>query len=135
MNAVTARHRVFVQRAPGRGGLARGDVVDDRAMLAHRYGQDAGLAECGTPMQMQFVDEAAIEDRKLRIASEFDDAVVERDVGAVIAIHITAADRLFHAVDERAEFGGLRGRGVLRRAPPGELVEDGAQFEDGVGFG
>jgi hypothetical protein len=49
VNARAARHRVLVQRATRGGGLPRGDVLDDRPVLAHRERQDAGLRERRAP--------------------------------------------------------------------------------------
>ena len=52
----------------------------------------------------------------------------------MIAIDVAARHRRFHHFDQCLQFGGLRGRALLRRSATGELIEHGANLEDIVGL-
>ena len=85
-------------------------------------------------MQVQFVNEAAIEQRQLRIARELHDPVVKCEVGVVIPVDVAARHRRLHYLDERLQLRGLRRCRFLSRAAAGELIEHSAKLEDVVRF-
>ena len=134
MHPLAARHDVIVERAPGRGRLARGDALDDGAMLARGDGQHAALGERCVTEEVQLVDEPAIHDEELRVARELDQPVVKLDVGREIGVDVATAGGALHPVDAIGELPHLLGGRRLREAPADEFVEHGAQLVDLVRF-
>ena len=86
VHALAAGHDVVVERPAGGGGVARGDLVDDVAVLARRHRQRAALGQRLPAEQVQFVDQPAVGREQLGVAGERDQPVVEVEIQQPVGV-------------------------------------------------
>jgi hypothetical protein len=84
-------------------------------------------------MQVQLVDEPAVERRELRIAGELDDAVVECEVRVVVGVDVAAPRPSPCARRDRAT-ARPAGRALCAARRPANSSSTARSFEDVVGF-
>jgi hypothetical protein len=127
--ALAAVHHVVVHGLPGGIGVARGDGLDDGAVLA-RVHRHRLVREVLAPEQRQLVDQLAVGGGQLGVAGQLQQPVVELQVEAVVVLRIAGLHRLVHRLDQLAQFAHLGRRGGLRELAAHVQVHHGAHLED-----
>ena len=115
---------------PGGVGVARGDRLDDLAVLAGRDRHQPAVGEIEAAEQAQLLDELPVDRGQLAVAGELDEAIVEAQVEEVVVVRVLGLDRLLHLLDEGADLLQRRRRDRDREAAADELVHRRAQVED-----
>ena len=128
--AFLAFDHVVEHRLAGGVGIARGDGLDDAAVLAGRDRHQPAVGQVQAPEQAQLLDQLAVDRGQLAVAGELDQPVVELQVQQVVVVGVFGLHRRFHLLDQAAHFFQLRRGDVFGQAPADEFVHRGAQVED-----